>query len=65
MQTKIVHYGLKENSKKEMKNSKTPQSSFFILIENRNNSKAIPKSSSIKLTQANGFVTSSLHFKQW
>ncbi len=29
----------------------------------KKNSKAIPKSSSIKLTWASGFVTPSLHFK--
>jgi hypothetical protein len=33
------------------------------LIANKKNSKAIPKSSSIKLTWAGGFVISSLHFK--
>jgi hypothetical protein len=34
-----------------------------MLEANKNNSKAIPKSSSIKLTRANGFVISSLNFK--
>jgi hypothetical protein len=31
-------------------------------MANKNNSKAIPKSSLIKLTRAGGLVTSSLHF---
>jgi hypothetical protein len=34
-----------------------------MLEVNKNNSKAIPKSSSIKLTKATGFVISSLNFK--
>jgi len=33
------------------------------LVSNKTNSKAIPKSSSIELIWACGFVTSSLHFK--
>jgi hypothetical protein len=45
------------------KNSKTPQISFLILIENKNNSKVILESSSIKLTEASGFVISFVHFK--
>jgi hypothetical protein len=35
-----------------------------VLEVNKNNSKVIPESSSIKLTRANGFVISSLNFKQ-
>jgi hypothetical protein len=49
--------------KKENNDSKIPQASFLILVSNQNNSKAIPKSSSIKLIWACGFITSSLHFK--
>jgi hypothetical protein len=48
---------------KERNDSRIPQASFLILVSNKNNSKAIPKSSSIKLIWACGFVTSSLHFK--
>jgi hypothetical protein len=33
------------------------------LIANKNNSKVILESSSIKLTEASGFVTSFVHFK--
>jgi len=43
--------------------SKTPQTSFLILEANKNNSKVVPKSSSIELIGAHGFVISSLSFK--
>jgi len=50
-------------SLKKRKDSKTPQISLLILVTNKDNSKVIKKSSSIKLTWARGFVTNSLHFK--
>jgi len=53
-------YSLK---RKERNDSRIPQASFLILASNKNNLKAIPKSSSIKLIWACEFVTSSLHFK--
>jgi hypothetical protein len=40
--------------KKGRNYSRTPQTSFLILVTNKNNSKAIPKSSSIKLTWVGG-----------
>jgi hypothetical protein len=43
--------------------SKTSQTSFLTWIANKDNSKVIPKSSSIKLTKASGFVTFPQHFK--
>jgi len=43
--------------------SKTSQTSFLILMANKNTSKAIPKLSLIKLTWASGFLSFSLHFK--
>jgi hypothetical protein len=46
-----------------MNDFKAIQISFSILIASKYNSKTIPKSSSIELTWASGFVTSSLHFK--
>jgi len=48
---------------KERKESKTPQTFLLTLEVNKNNSKVIPKSSSIKLTKAIGFVIFSLKFK--
>jgi len=53
------------SKKKERNNFRTSQTSFLIMIANKVNSKAIPKSSSIKLTWASGFVTSSLHLSTW
>jgi len=43
--------------------SKTSQTSFLTWITNKDNSKAIPKSSSIKLIEVGGFVIFPQHFK--
>jgi hypothetical protein len=48
---------------KEKKESKTPQTFILVLEINKNNSKAIPESSLIKLIGVNGFVISSLNLK--
>ncbi len=45
------------------KESKTPQNFILMLETNKDNSKAILKSSLIKLTKVDGFVISSLNFK--
>jgi hypothetical protein len=48
--------------KEERNDSRILQASFLVLVSNKNNSKAIPKSSSVKLILGCGFVNSSLHF---
>jgi hypothetical protein len=59
----VVNFSFFNFFLKEKKESKTPQISLLMLEANNDNSKAIPKSSSIKLTRANGFIISSLDFK--
>jgi hypothetical protein len=50
-------------SLKRKRKSKTPQTSLLLLEVNKNNSKIIPESSSIKMIGVDGFVISSLNFK--
>jgi hypothetical protein len=58
-----VNFSFFKFSLRKKKKSKTPQTFLLMLEANKNNLEAIPKSSSIKLTRANGFVIFSLNFK--
>jgi len=58
-----MRFSFSKFSLKRKEKSKTPQTSLLLLEVNKNNSKVIPESSSIKMTGVDGFVISSLNFK--
>jgi hypothetical protein len=58
-----VSFSFSNFLKIKRKEEKTPQTSLMMLEANKDNSKVILESSSIKLTTVDEFVISSLNFK--